>query len=127
PTSSRPTSAPTAEPTEADVRDERTGDRHGDERDDGGPLAGAGPFGAGHRPGPVEPPRRHGQVHPLAALEGADEQGARGERHRPRLPDPAGIVPSCDPGDAEALELAPEHLAVTNHEPRDRGEDRWHA
>ena len=66
--------------------------------------------------------RHHGQVDPLAPLVGADEQRPGRGRHRPGLPDPAGVVAPGDAGDPHPPHLVGDHVAVADHEPGDGDE-----
>ena len=67
----------------------------------------------------VVAPRQHGHVDPLTSFEAADEQGAGRRRHRPHLPDPSRVVTAGDPGDAHAVHLVGDHVAIADHEAHD--------
>ena len=72
------------------------------------------------RHGPVEAPRRHGQVDALAPLVGAHEQRTHRRGDRPDLPQPARIVAASHHGPAHPAELVGHEVEVPRHEAGDR-------
>ena len=74
--------------------------------------------GAAHRHRAGVAPRRHRQVHPLAALVGPHEQGAGRRGHGPGVADPARRRAPRLPGDAHAPQLVADDVAVADHERR---------